>query len=82
MRNVLGVLFIIAGILGGLYVGGWLMFITPIISACKALDGGILTATIVGWTVVKCVLASVVGSVIAYIGIAVGQLLLISKKRY
>jgi hypothetical protein len=36
MKKLLGLLFIIIGICGGLYVGGWLMFIQPIIDACKS----------------------------------------------
>jgi len=79
MRKLLGMLFVIAGIGGGLYVGGWLMFVQPIIDACKAFDAGTLTATIVGWTVVKCVLASFVGGIIAWLGSVIGQLLLIGS---
>lgn len=86
MKKLLGVLFIITGILGGLYVGGWLMFIQPIIDACKSFDAGTLTGTIVGVTVLKCIFASVVGGLIAWLGCVIGQLLLIgsvykSKKR-
>lgn len=76
MKKVLGVLFIITGIVGGLYVGGWLMFIQPIISACKSFDAGTLTGTIVGITVLKCIFASFVGGIIAWVGSVVGQLLL------
>jgi len=75
MKKLLGVLLIIAGIGGGLYVGGWLMFVQPIISACNALDAGVLTATIVGWTIMKCVLASIVGGIIAWVGCTVGGVL-------
>ena len=77
MKKVLGVLFIIAGIVGGLYVGGWIMFIQPIISACKSFDAGTLTGTIVGTTVLKCSFASVVGGLIAWLCSVIGQILLI-----
>lgn len=67
-----------AGIIAGLYVGGWLMFIQPIIEACKHFDAGTLTGLIIGTTVLKCVFASAVSgliiwvcSVIAAIGAAV-----------
>lgn len=79
MKKLFGVLFIIAGILGGLYVGGWLLFVQPIIDACKAFDSGTLTGTIVGWTVVKCIFASVIGGLITWIGSVIGQLLLIGS---
>lgn len=74
MKTILGILLIIAGILGGLYVGGWLMFIQSIMQACNALDNHTLTATIVGWTIVKCMFASFVGGIIAYIGIVLGMM--------
>lgn len=51
------------------------MFVKPIIACCTALDAGTLTAAMVGWTVVKCVFASAVGSIIAYIGIVIAQLI-------
>ena len=77
MKKLLGVLFIAGGIIGGLYVGGWIMFIQPIIAACKSFDAGTLTGTIVGWTVVKCIFASFVSGIIAWLGSVIGQLLLI-----
>jgi hypothetical protein len=70
MRTVIA--FIVAAIfvLLGLYIGGWVLFIQPIIAACMAFDAGTLTATIVGWTVIKCVVAGFVGVTIAAIGCA------------
>lgn len=76
MKKLLGVLIIIAGIAGGLYVGGWLLFAQPIIAACKAFDAGMLTGMIVGMTVLKCIFASVVGGFIAWIGSVIGMLLI------
>lgn len=81
MKKILGALFILAGILGGFYVGGWMLFVSPIIMACKAFDTGVLTATIVGWTIIKCILAGFVGWGIAYLGIIIGQLFLFSTIR-
>ena len=69
MRYIFGWILFIAGIVGGLYVGGWLMFVQPIIEACKHFDAGTLTAMIIGTTVLKCVFASVIGSLIAFAGI-------------
>ncbi len=76
MKQVLGFLFIVAGVLSGLYVGGWMLFIKPIINACKMFDAGTLTGVIVGTTVLKCIFASLVGSVIAWLGFFVGSFLL------
>lgn len=71
-KNIIGIILIVAGIAGGLYVGGWLMFIQPIIEACKLFDAGTLTGVIVGTTVLKCIFAGTVGSIIAHIGIMLG----------
>lgn len=68
MKIIIGWLVLIGSIVGGLYVGGWLMFIQPIIEACKHFDAGTLTGLIVGTTVLKCVFASAVGGIIIYIG--------------
>lgn len=68
MLGVIGFLTIIASILGGLYLGGWRMFIQPIIEACRAFDAGTLTGMIVGTTVLKCFFAGTIGYLIAYIG--------------
>jgi len=72
MKTILGILLIIAGVVGGLYVGGWLMFIKSILQACQAFDNHTLTATLIGWTVIKCVFASCVGGIIFYIGAFLG----------
>lgn len=76
MKKLLGALLIVIGIVGGLYVGGWMLFIQPIIAACKAFDSGTLTGVLVGVTVLKCVFASCVGSIIAYLGVMFGMILI------
>ena len=67
VKDIFGVLLIIAGILGELYVGTYIMFIKPIIEACKAFDAGTLTGMIIGTTVLKCVFSGAVGGIILYI---------------
>lgn len=71
-QTIVGFLLMFAGVAAGLYVGGWLMFIQPIMDACRHFDAGTLTGMIVGITVLKCVFASAVGSIIAYIGVFLG----------
>lgn len=68
MRKVLAWLILLAGIIAGLYVGGYLMFIKAILIACHAFDIGSLTAVLVGKTIIKCVFASVAGGLIAFAG--------------
>lgn len=72
MRRIIGGLIMVASVLGGAYVGIWLMFIQPIIEACKAFDAGILTGTIIAITVLKCVFSGTVGGLISYLGILLG----------
>lgn len=73
VKAVVGVVLMVLGIIGGIYVGGWLMFIQPILDACHHFDAGTLTGTIVGVTVLKCVFSGTVGWVIAAIGMGLGS---------
>ena len=63
MKEAIGYLLMIIGIAAGLYVGGWLMFIQPILEVCKCFDAGTLTGTIIGVTILKCVFSGAVGRV-------------------
>ena len=47
MKNIIAFLVAAVGIIAGLYVGVWLLFIQPIIQACTAFDAGTLTGMIV-----------------------------------
>lgn len=74
-KVIIGWLILIGSVVGGLYVGGWLMFVQPIIEACKAFDAGILTGLMVGTTVLKCIFASTVGALIIWIGSSIATIL-------
>ena len=76
MKKLIGVMIIIASIAGGVYLGGWILFIRPILDACAAFDTGTLTSTVIVITILKCIIASTVGGVIAYIGVAIGSFIL------
>ena len=75
MKVIIGWIVLIGSVVGGAYVGGWLMFIQPIIEACKAFDAGTLTGLMVGTTVLKCIFASTVGGFIIWIGSAIAGFL-------
>lgn len=60
------IVFII-GIIVSLYVGGWVMFIQPIMDACKHFDAGTLTGAIIGATVLKCIFATTVSSLLIWL---------------
>lgn len=72
-RNFLGIILMIIGIILGLYVGGWWMFVVPIITCCEAYDVGVLTASMIGWSVIKCILAGFVGRFIYVVFASIGK---------
>ena len=73
MKKIIEVVIIIASIAGGIYLGGWILFIKPILAACVAFDTGMLTSRIIVITILKCIFASAAGVVSAYIGVAIGS---------
>lgn len=75
MKKLLGVLLIIIGVVGGIYVGGFVMFVQPILDVCKAIDTKTLTCTVVGVAILKCIFASFIGYLIATAGVMVGCIL-------
>jgi hypothetical protein len=74
-KIILGWIVMIGSVVSGLYVGGWLMFIQPILEVCRAFDAGTLTGLIFGIAVIKCIFASTVGAVIIYVGAAIANAL-------
>lgn len=66
-RVFLAIVTFIIGAVLGLYVGGWLLFIKPIITCCVAFDGGTLTALMISITIIKIICAGAVGSFIFWV---------------
>ena len=77
VRTVLGVLIMVVGFALAGYIGIWEMFIGPIIDACKHFDAGTLTGLMVGKTIIKCIFASTVSSLIAWLSYFVGMSIII-----
>lgn len=75
MKEGLGTLTILVGIILALYVGSWLMFIQPILACAVAFDAGLLTGAMIAITVLKCVFASFVGGIIFYTFTLIGALI-------
>lgn len=74
MRDILFWISIIGGIVLSIYVGGWLLFIKPIVALCAAYDVGTLTGSIIGWTIFEClVLAPIIARVIMKVALAVAE---------
>lgn len=68
LRWILAIAFLIAGVAGGLYFGGYLLLFKPILTACIAWDVGQLTAAIIWTTIVKAFLSVIVMAVIIFAG--------------
>lgn len=68
-------LTLVVGAVVSLYVGGWLMFIQPILEACEHFDAGTLTGAIIGTTVLKCIFAGTAGGIVYYVCIAIYALI-------
>lgn len=77
VRTVLGVLIMVVGFAIAGYMGIWEMFIGPIIDACKHFDAGTLTGLMVGKTIIKCIFASTVSSLIAWVSYITGMSIII-----
>lgn len=77
VRTVLGVLIMVVGFALAGYIGIWEMFIGPIIDACKHFDAGTLTGLMVGKTIIKCIFASTVSSLIAWVSYFTGMSIII-----
>lgn len=76
LKVAIAIIIIIVGIASAIYYGVWVMFIQSILSACAAFDAGTLTATIVGWAVIKCILASTVAGLIISVSCGIAKTLL------
>lgn len=61
MKKLFGVLFILAGIALGLYVGGYLLFIGGIIDFVDGVKAEPVDSELVAWGVGKIVFASLIG---------------------
>jgi len=62
--NVLMWMSLIFGSISSLYVGGYQMFVKPIIECLVAFDLNTLTAKMIGITILKCLFAGTIGGAI------------------
>lgn len=61
MRNLLGLILIISGIILGFYVGFWVMFIGGACDIIETFKADVFSKTQFGLGVLKCILAQLVG---------------------
>ena len=72
----IAIIIIVASIIFGIYAGGWLLFLKPILAACNLFDAGMLTGIIIFKTIVKCILAPIVFSIIYSIGYVISTIII------
>ena len=82
MTKLFGMLISIAGICLGVYTGFWVMFVGGIVDIIDAIKAPVTDAGMIGWAILKILLASFVGAIIAWIGIALGAVLGFSTTRF
>ena len=70
--KLLGIIFVIAGICLGAYVGFWVMFVGGIVEIINAVKAPVTNGSIIGLAILKILLASLAGAIIAWIGIGLG----------
>ena len=77
MRETLFWTAIIVGIALSIYTGGWLLFIKPVSAVCAAYDAGTLTGSMIGWTIIKClVFAPIAAKVIMSVALGIAEAIL------
>lgn len=75
MKKVIGYTIILIGLALGGYIGGYLLLIKAIMDAARGIDQGTITAMQIGITIVKCLFACPVGSMIGYVGLMCGAVI-------
>ena len=74
MRAIIGLIIIIAGIIGALYIAVWWGIVDPIMTVAEAIDTDTVTASLVGWEVCKFFLKEIVAGIVAWAAIIIGKL--------
>ena len=70
--KLLGILIAIAGVLTGVDVGFWVLFVGGIVDIIYAIKAPVTEASAIGFAVLKIFFAGLAGGVIAWVGIAIG----------
>jgi len=67
----IALLFGAAGVLGGGYIFIFWGIIEPIMDICKAIDTHTVTASLIGWSIVKFLIWDVIAYVVAVVGLGI-----------
>lgn len=82
MVKIFGMMVAIAGICFGVYVGFWVLFVGGIVDIIDTIKSPVTDAGIIALGILKIMMASFCGAVIAWIGVAVGALCGFSSLRF
>lgn len=76
MRNLLGVVLILAGIVGGFYLGFWWAFIGGIVDVVTQIRATNMDATALAYGIAKVLFSGMIGWISACLGIVPGLAIL------
>lgn len=76
MKDVIGISLCIIGVLLGLYVGIYVMFIGGILEIANAIDMGTISGYIIAVNIIKIIFSSLAGVVCYIIPCAIGCLIM------
>lgn len=73
---IFGVILLVLSILGGLYVGFWVMFVGGIVDIIDAIKAPVTSMSAVGWGLIKILLASFIGGITFWAGAIISSIFL------
>lgn len=76
MRILVGTGIMILGIILGVYVGGWVMFVGGIVQFINSIASTPIYALGIAIGIVRIIFASMVGWLVASVGIVVGKIIM------
>jgi len=80
LRIAIGVLLVLSGIIGALYIAIWWGIIDPIMTIADAIDNDTVTAGLIGWEICKFFLKEIFAAIVFYVFVILGYRILISAK--
>ena len=82
MLKVFGFLVAAAGVCFGIYIGFWVLFVGGIVDIIDTVKSPVTDAGVIALGILKIMMASFLGAVIAWIGVALGVLCGFSTVRF
>lgn len=76
MKDIIGVSLCIIGILLGLYVGVYIMFIGGILGIASAIDSGTISGYIIAINIIKIIFSSLAGFICFLIPSSIGCIII------